>query len=174
MGTNSAPEIANLTCYVDERDFIDGLITSGQIDEAKEHADNFRLIDDVLGWAIKPPSLLHCGLEWKETTLADGSVVYLGAHMKKIDGRIDISVFDKAAEWPFLVLRYPHSQSNVPYHQPSGVFQGQLVRYRIICHTIKNFKHATTQMAIRMLQRDHKPVSLIKGWNAHELPTTHL
>ena len=47
-----------------------------------------------------------------------------------------------------------------------GVFQG-LVRYRIICNTIKNFKHATTQMAIRMLQRDHKPVSLIKGWNAH-------
>ena len=50
MGTNSAPEIANLTCYV--RDFIDGLITSGQTDEAKEHADNFRLIDDVLGWAL--------------------------------------------------------------------------------------------------------------------------
>ena len=41
MGTNSAPEIANLTCYVDERDFIDGLITSGQTDEAKEHADIF-------------------------------------------------------------------------------------------------------------------------------------
>jgi len=166
MGTNSAPEIANLTCYVDERDFIDGLITSGQTDEAKEHAVNFRFIDDVLGWGIEPPSPLHYGLEWKETTLADGSVVYLGAHIKKIDGRIDISVFDKAAEWPFLVLRYPHSQSNVPY-QPSGVFQGQLVRYRIICNTIKNFKHATTQMAIRMLQRDHKPVSLIKGWNAH-------
>ena len=55
---------------------IDGLITSGQTDEAKEHADNFRLIDDVLGWGIEQPSLLHYGLEWKETTLADGSVVY--------------------------------------------------------------------------------------------------
>ena len=167
MGTNSAPECANLTCYVDERDFIDGLVNSGRANEAKEHADNFRLIDDILGWGIEPPSPQQYGLEWKETTLPDGSVIYLGAHIKKIDGRIDISIFDKAAEWPFLVLRYPHSHSNVPYHQPSGVFQGQLVRFRIICNTIKNFKHATTQMAIRMLQRDHKPVSLIKGWNTH-------
>ena len=85
------------------------------------------------------------GLKWEETTRPDGSVVYLGAVIKKMDGRIDISVFDKAAEWPFLVLRYPHSASNVLYHQPAGVFQGQLVRYRIICNSIKNFKHATNK-----------------------------
>lgn len=30
MGTNSAPELANLTCYVDERDEIDDLIKNGK------------------------------------------------------------------------------------------------------------------------------------------------
>ena len=84
-----------------------------------------------------------------------------------MDGRIDISVFDKAAEWPFLVLRYPHSASNVPCHQPAGVFQGQLVRYRIICNSIKNFKYATQQMVIKLLKRDHSPVTIMKGWNKH-------
>ena len=81
-----------------------------------------------------------------------------------MNGRIDISIFDKAAEWPFLVLRYPHSLSNVPYHQPPGVFQGQLVRFQIICNTLKNFKHATTQMVLRLLKRVHKAPILIQGW----------
>ena len=87
-------------------------------------------------------------MEWSETTLPDGAVVYLGGTIKHINGRIDISVFDKAADWPFLVLRNPHFDSNVPYHQPSGVFQRQLMRYRIVCNTIKKIKNATTQMAL--------------------------
>ena len=94
-------------------------------------------------------------------------MVYLGANIKKHYGRIDISVFDKAADWPFPVIRYPHHDSNVPYHQPAGVFIGQLGRYRIVCNTIKNFKHATTQMVLRLLGRGHKTAPIMKGWNKH-------
>ena len=78
-----------------------------------------------------------------------------------------ILIFDKAAECPFLLLRYPHAQSNVPYHQPAGVFQGQLVRFRIVCNSVRAFKHATTQMTLHLLARGHKPTTLMKGWNAH-------
>ena len=63
MGTNSAPEIANLTCYVDEQDEMNQLISAGKIDEAKKHADNFRHIDDILGWNIKPPLPERYGLQ---------------------------------------------------------------------------------------------------------------
>ena len=94
-------------------------------------------------------------------------MVYKGGTIKHINSRIDISVFDKAADWPFLVLRNPHFDSNVPYHQPSGVFQGQLVRYRIVRNTIKKFKYAITQMAPKLLGRGHKPPILIKAWNVH-------
>jgi hypothetical protein len=120
-----------------------------------------------LTWNVEPPSPGLYGLNWSETTLSDGSVTFLGAVIKKIDGRIDLSVFDKAVEWPFKVIRYPHYDSNVPYHQPAGVFQGQLVRFRRICNSIKNFKHATTQLVIRLLGRGHHPSALSKGWNAH-------
>ena len=47
MGTNSAQELANLTLHVDEAIFIDSLIKAKQIEEAKQHSDNFRLIDDI-------------------------------------------------------------------------------------------------------------------------------
>ena len=56
---------------------------------------------------VLSPNFELYGMECCETTLPDGSVVYLGGTIKHINGRIDISVFDKAADWPFLVLRYP-------------------------------------------------------------------
>jgi hypothetical protein len=76
-------------------------------------------------------------------------------------------LFDKAAEWQFPFIRYPHFDSNVPYHQPSGVFQGQLCRFRVICNSIKAFKDAVTQLVLRLLSRGHKPSLLVKGWNKH-------
>ena len=50
MGTNSAPELANLTLYHDESQFIDNFVKQKQIEKAKEHCFNFRLIDDILTW----------------------------------------------------------------------------------------------------------------------------
>ena len=61
----------------------------------------------------------------------------------------------------------PHANSNVPYHQPAGVFQGQLVRFRIVCNSIQAFKYATTQLTLKLLARGHKPATLMKGWNKH-------
>jgi len=170
MGTNSAPELANLTLYVEESQYIDALVSSPNpqdLELAKDHAVTQRLIDDLKTWDVEPPPKEIYGLEWSETTKNDGSVIFLGGKLQVINGRLDISVFDKAVEWNFPLIRYPHFDSNVPYHQPFGVFQGQLVRFRSICNTIRNFKHATTQLTLRMLRRGHKPHHLSKGWNAH-------
>ena len=167
MGTNSAPELANLTLYVDEAKHIDTLIEEEKIEEAIQNASNFRLIDDVLCWDIEPPSPLQYGLDWKETTEEDGSVTYLGAKIQVKNGFLTLSVFDKALEWPFDIIRYPHAVSNVPYHQPAGVIQGQLHRFRSICNSISAFKQATTQLVLRMLFRGHKPSIIMKGWNGH-------
>ena len=107
------------------------------------------------------------GLSWSETTLPDGSVNYLGAHIEIVNGYLNISIFDKAAEWNFPVIKYPHADSNAPYHQSAGVFQGQLSRFRIVCSAIKFFKIATTELTRKMLFRKHKALTLIKGWNKH-------
>jgi len=125
MGTNSAPEIANLTLYPDEKAFVEQLIEQ-DLRLAQRHNLNFRLIDDVLTWDEEPPSPEMYGLQWSETTCNDGSVNFLGGKIRNDGKRIAIELFDKAAEWKFPFLRYPHFDSNVPYHQPAGVFQGQL------------------------------------------------
>jgi len=80
MGTNSAPELANLTLYVDESQYIDGLVQSPNAQDlelAKDHAFTQRLIDDLKTWDIEPPPKEIYGLEGTETTRSDGSVIFL-------------------------------------------------------------------------------------------------
>ena len=83
MGTNAGPEIATLTLYKDEADFIDELVNAGNVSEAKRHATNARFIDDVLSWNTLPPPTERYGLGWRETTDPDGSCTFLGVKIRK-------------------------------------------------------------------------------------------
>ena len=168
MGTNAAPELANLCLYTDESRWVDSLIRSGDISTARLHAHTSRFIDDILSWDTDPPPSDIYGLEYVEQTRPDGSVVFLGALISPCpDGTLRMSVFDKTTEWNFPVIKYPHRASNSPYHQSAGVFQGQLSRFRSICNSIKDFKVAVTTLTVKMLHRDHHPKDLFKGWNGH-------
>jgi hypothetical protein len=168
MGTNAGPEIANLCLYVDEAAYVDKLIADGNLREAQKHAYTRRFIDDVLSWSTLPPSSEQYGLEWKETTNIDGSCTFLGVKIQKwLNGMIRLSVFDKAAEWNFHVIRYPSKYSNIPIHQPAGIFTGQVTRFWQICNNILDFKHATTQLTLRLLLRGHCTSTLMKGWNKY-------
>jgi hypothetical protein len=168
MGTNAGPEIANLCLYADEAAYIDKLLASGHTREAQMHANTTRFIDDVLSWSILPPSSDEYGLEWKETTNSDGSCTFLGVKIQKwLNGMIRLSVFDKASEWNFHVIRYPSKYSNIPIHQPAGIFTGQVTRFWQICNNVHDFKHAVTQLALRLLLRGHHASTLMKGWNKY-------
>ena len=55
MGTNAAPEIANLTLHHDEATYIDQLIQQRDLQSARAHAHTRRYIDDLLLWNTTPP-----------------------------------------------------------------------------------------------------------------------
>jgi Josephin len=168
MGTNAGPEIANLCLYVDEAKYVDDLHAAGNTREAQLHANTSRFIDDVLSWDTLPPPPSIYGLEWKETTNNDGSCNFLGVKIHKwSNGMIRLSVFDKAAEWNFHVIRYPSKLSNIPIHQPAGILTGQVTRFWNICNNLSDFKHAVTQLTLRLLLRGHPPSTLMKGWNKY-------
>lgn len=169
MGTNAAPEIANLTLYCDEAQFIDSLINNGFLHAARTHAYTRRYIDDLLLWNTLPPPPELYGLDYSETSELDGSVTFLGAKISTLgNGFIDMSVFDKTASWKnFPVIRYTHGDSNVPTHQSSGIVLSQLMRYRLICSSIKAFKVATSSLIRKLLEREHSCHCILKGWNAY-------
>jgi hypothetical protein len=164
MGTNSAPDIANLTLYGIESRFVDTLSKP----MAQNYALTGRFIDDVITWGVRPPSCEIYGLNWLETTNPNGSVNFLGANITpRINGSFLTSVFDKFQQWNFPVIKYPHADSNVPNHQSCGIVKGQLYRFRTICNTITAFKVATTSMVSHMLLRGHCAKDILKGWNSH-------
>jgi hypothetical protein len=119
---------------------------------AQMHSTTHRFIDDVLSWGILPPSPSVYELEWRETTNPDGTCNFLGAKIgMREDGSLRIGIFDKAAEWGFHVIRYPSSRSNIPQHQPAGIFAGQLARFKKICNNKADFQQAAQLLTIRML-----------------------
>ncbi|GBG62545.1 hypothetical protein CBR_g31184 [Chara braunii] len=167
MGTNAGPEIANLTLYWDEAQYVDNL---QRVDPsaARRYAFTYRFIDDVLTFDCLPPSSAHYGLEWKETTATDGSCTFLGAKLQtRADGSLRLSVFDKTVAWDFPVIRYPSATSNIPSHQPAGVFTGQFTRFEQICDNWRDFKTAATMLVRRLLSRGHAPSTLACGWTCY-------
>jgi hypothetical protein len=94
-----------------------------------------------------PP--LQSGLLYSEQTQPDGSVNFLDANLhRQPNGFLRMSVFDKTTDYPFPVIKYSHFDSNSPTHQSSGIFQGQLVRFRHICNSMRDFKVAVTLLTL--------------------------
>jgi hypothetical protein len=168
MGTNSAPEIANLYLYADESSFIDHLLSRNDIQTARKYATTKRYIDDFLLWDLSPPPISTYGLEYSETTEPDGTVTFLGAQINTLsNGYISLAIYDKTSSWNFPVIRYTHGLSNVPSHQATGIVFSQLTRYRLICNSITNFKKATTSLVKKLLERDHPPSIILRGWERY-------
>ena len=119
MGTNASPELANLTLYATEAQYIDDLIQEGRIQEARQHVHTKRFIDDLMTWnTLPPPSALY-GLEWTATTNEDRSATFLGITATPLNTGLQLGVFDKAASWSFPVIRYPSPPVPHPMSQPT-------------------------------------------------------
>jgi len=67
MGTNAPPELANLTLYVDEAQFIDNLLLNQNEDLALLYKHTNCFIDDILTWDVEPPPITVCGLLYRHT-----------------------------------------------------------------------------------------------------------
>ena len=123
MGTNCAPELANLVLYVMESTYIDNLVSTNRIKEAINLRYTRRYIDDIIVFNTDPiPMTAYDNLQYTEQTEDDGSVIFLGAKLQKRSNRLEISLFDKAKEWSFNVLKYPSADSNTPQHQGKGIY----------------------------------------------------
>lgn len=88
MGTNSAPEMANLCLY--------NLLDSNQLQLARQYSYTKRYIDDLLLWNLEPPPPSIYGLEYCETKETDTSL-----EQKFLFFLINIF------PWPFLIKLSP-------------------------------------------------------------------
>ena len=161
MGTNCAPNLANLYLYAYETAFIDRLVTVKGTKAGESFHMSFRLIDDTLSidnplwrfyaerkWESDPADgiggIYPAALALNDTTIVpDKEVTFLGMRLRDRGGKLVMSVYDKRTDFPFKVLRYPHMSSVIPTSIPYGVLTGQLYRFYRICSTIRDFVKAS-------------------------------
>ena len=99
-------------------------------------------------------------LTLNETTLEDGSVNFLGMHLKDTGSpTLTVDVFDKRKDFPFKVVRYPHLDSAIPSSLAYGVFIGQLHRFTRICSTPLAFIRNAFDVASTL---GHQKASLLR------------
>eukprot|EP00757_Euglenozoa_sp_SAG-D1_P002302 gene2302-32_t len=119
MGTNCAPDLANLYCYAIESKYIDTLPS----DKAKLHANTRRFIDDILSFGIKPAPMELYHMKYKDTSISPTEVVFLGMRLTTNGKEIKIGPMDKTEAWPYDPIKYVTTKSNMPLHQGKGILK---------------------------------------------------
>ena len=144
MGTNAAPNIANLFLYIYEREFIESLvdiqepeINNHLLEISKSFHNTFRYIDDSLSvdnpyWEFFTLTPLSKSgtypdqLSINNTTTNSMNANFLGMNVRlSMSGNLITKVFDKRREFNFHVNRFPSLLSTAPANT-AGTFTGML------------------------------------------------
>jgi hypothetical protein len=161
MGLACAPQLANLACYVVERDFAEGR----QPDEV-EH--NYRFIDDILTLTGYIPTEEAYGMKYKSTRQSAGHLIYLGMELDweaaKRGIHFTTGMHFRDATYPIEIRRYPANGSMVTDSQRIGVVTGQFIRAQRICSVLRRFKKAVQDVALAALRRGYKKNELDRVW----------
>jgi hypothetical protein len=135
MGTDCAPFLANLYLFALEHQWISKLQETGQVERARNCSMVYRYIDDLLAvdddgeigrsWKeIYPSSLIL-----KKENADDWATHFLDLNLTLNDGRINLSLYDKRDDFPFVVRSFPDLSGNVHFSRAHGVIVGQLYRF---------------------------------------------
>lgn len=163
MGTNAAPELANLYLYFYESRFIDRLILHNILMAQSFHL-TFRLLDDVLSVDNSHygkftstlekggiyPSFLPC----EPTNTNPRRTNFCGIRVDGLDTCFALSVYDKKKDFPFEVVNYPHTDSNIPLSIAYSAFTGQLTRFYRLCNRQEKFLTHAAELTRTLLAKN--------------------
>ena len=162
MGLQCAPQLANLACYIPERDF-----AATCTPEEVEH--NYRFIDDILTLSGKIPSEEAYGMQYRSTRKSLGVAEYLGMKIvwnPETRGKVRVTteLLQREAAYPIRILRYPAKDTTCSEAQRLGVITGQFIRAQRICSHLKQFKEGVVYITTCALRRGYSRRRLHQVW----------
>ena len=66
------------------------------------------------------PSEVDYGMKYKITAKSTEDVIYLGVHVYMHEHLLRTELYDREEEYPFHIMRYPHSGTVATSHQFEG------------------------------------------------------
>ncbi len=133
MGTDCAPQLANLHLHQYEYDFLMSNRYEHSITEKLQY--NCRFIDDLssindMGLFEKIYSRIYpVGLELKKINSVSETADVLDIHIQVDNGKFITSLYDKRSDFNFEIIKFPHTDGNFPEQMCYNVFAAQIVRF---------------------------------------------
>ena len=166
MGTNAAPQIANVYLHVYEYKYIKLLIEQGDTENLKRLQDTFRYQDDLI--VFNYFNLLQNVLEYiyskeiivNNTNISARKCCCLDLNISICQGKFRVTLYDKRKEYNFKVISYPFLDGNVPNNLSYGIFISQLVRLARINSTLNGFKNCVTELLGKLVAQGFKLAAL--------------
>ena len=140
MGTNCAPDLANIYLHVYEYAFIHNLICNGDLILACRLSHLFRYQDDLI---VFEDNLLFETLireiyprvmELENTNVSPDMTISMHR------GKYFFKSFDKRKDFGFDIINYPDIRGNIPKNPAYGVFVSQLVRFCLVNKSVHHYK----------------------------------
>ena len=145
MGTNCAPDLANLFLHFYEKEYIDKLINTNQLHIAQNLSDMFRYQDDCIIFNDDGlfqrlwEDIYPAEMVLQKTNNGD-SCTFLDLAIWTTNGKVRYKSYDKRTDFNFEVIKYPDLKSNIPRAPSYGVFSSQLIRFCEVNNEFENFK----------------------------------
>ena len=157
MGTDCAPQLANLFLFHYEYSYMKGLMRDN-LCIAKRFSDTVRYIDDLLTLNynsfeeeiinIYPPELTL-----KRTTESNSRISYLDISISICNNKYVTEVYDKRENFYFNIVNYPYMCSNIPAKPTYGVYVSQLVRISRIYDNYVSFVKRHQLLTKRLIKQ---------------------
>ncbi len=157
MGNNSAPTLADITLSFLEFVYLNS--------EKKEFFCQ-RFIDDLL--AANQPDFMQIASEiypaqlpLNRTNERFDKTDFLDLVIKLNNGRVTTSVYNKTDYFPFRIVKYGFSSSNVHSNVGLGIFYSQIIRYARISDLYDDFERRVSAMFMDLLAHGFSREKLI-------------
>jgi hypothetical protein len=166
MGTNSAPDMANLFLFAQEFLFIK---TNLRVDFSKcftfryvyRYLDDITAINDNDYLGLYYKDIYHQSLSLVKVNTQPDSADVLDIHIEIKGKKFHTKVYDKRDDFPFSINMFPDITSNISINTVMGVYTSQVIRFGRISSNTHDFL-STCAMYTHKLQANGYPKRTIK------------
>ena len=156
IGVDPGPYIANLTLWYYENSYLEKLYKY-DFYGARMMGKTFRLIDDITSINSDGVFGQHVGniypssLTLNKENVDDSYANVLDLNVKIIEGKFNVTVYDKRDDFPFQIVQFSGKDSNIPRSTTLGIFQSQLLRFFRICSNLEGFTERLRNIFFKFL-----------------------
>jgi len=145
MGGNASPDIADLTLSIMEYRYITDCVKT-----RKPVPIGMRYIDDIIvtnykNFLITAKNIYPDTLCLVQTNVQSSKAVFLDLEIN-IENGLKLNVYNKTDDFPFQVMRYGTSDSNIHSNTSYGTFYSQITRFLRITNSRSNFERRVSNM----------------------------